>query len=197
MKVVLYARVSTDKCETCGKKPPAHPEQAGHEFRGQDPEVQLRELREWCRQQGHTIVAEYIDRGLSGKRGVIRPELDRLMIDAEKGRRDFEAVLVWRLSRFGRSFPDLIENVRRLSEWKMGFLSKQEGFDLSTPMGRFAFRIMCAAVEMEREVISENTIAGMKLARSQGRLPGPKIDPRKGPCRMTAYRQRKRAELAS
>jgi len=34
------------------------------------------------------------------------------------------------------------------------------------------------------------------MARSQGRLPGPKIDPHKGPCRMTVYRDRKRAELA-
>jgi DNA invertase Pin-like site-specific DNA recombinase len=50
---------------------------------------------------------------------------------------------------------------------------------------------------MEREVISENTIAGMKMARANGRLPGPKIDAQRGPCRMTEYRRRKRAELAS
>lgn len=192
MKLALYARVSTDKCEICGKKPHVHP-QLGHEFRGQDPEVQLRELREWCAVHQHTIVWEYVDRGLSGKKGVVRPELDRLMIDAEKGRRDFEGVLVWRLSRFGRSFPDLIDKVQKLGELKIDFLSKQESFQLDTTMGRFAFRIMCAAVEMEREVISENTRAGMKLARSLGHLPGPKIDPKRGPCRMTLYRQRQRA----
>lgn len=189
MNVALYARVSTDKCEICGKKPRLHPD-VGHEFRGQDPEVQLRELREWCHGHKHVILEEYVDRGLSGKKGVLRPELNRLLVDAEKGRRDFEAVLVWRLSRFGRSFPDLIENVARLNEAKIDFLSKQESFQLDTTMGRFAFRIMCAAVEMEREVISENTIAGMKLARSQGRVPGPKIDPKKGPCRMTRYRRK-------
>jgi DNA invertase Pin-like site-specific DNA recombinase len=86
--------------------------------------------------------------------------------------------------------------VQKLSDAKVNFFSKQEGFQLDTTMGRFAFRIMCAAVEMEREVISENTIAGMKLAKSQGRLPGPKVDPKKGPSRMTLYRQRKRAEVA-
>lgn len=189
MKIALYARVSTDKCEICGKKPPLHP-QLGHEFRGQDPEVQLRELREWCATHKHEIVCDYVDRGLSGKKGVVRPELDRLLVDAEKGRRDFEGVLVWRLSRFGRSFPDLITNVQKLSDAKINFLSKQEGFQLDTTMGRFAFRIMCAAVEMEREVISENTIAGMKLAKAGGRLPGPKIDPRKGPSRWTLRRHR-------
>jgi site-specific DNA recombinase len=195
MKIALYARVSTDKCEICGKKPALHPK-AGHEFRGQDPEVQLRELREWCATNKHEIVCDYVDRGLSGKKGVVRPELNRLMVDAEKGRRDFEGVLVWRLSRFGRSFPDLIANVQKLSEAKINFLSKQEGFQLDTTMGRFAFRIMCAAVEMEREVISENTIAGMKLAKAEGHIPGPKIDPRKGPSRWTIRRRRKAGQAA-
>lgn len=191
MKVALYARVSTDKCETCGRKPALHPA-IGHEFRGQDPEVQLRELRGWCAAQQHSIVETYVDRGLSGKKGVVRPELNRLLLDAEKGRRDFEGVLVWRLSRFGRSFPDLITNVAKLSEAKIDFLSKQENFQLDTAMGRFAFRIMCAAVEMEREVISENTKAGMKLARAQGHVPGRKIDAKKGPSRTTIWRQLQR-----
>lgn len=195
MKLALYARVSTDKCLVCGKKPSLHPG-VGHEFSGQNPEVQLRELREWCRAHSHTIVWEYVDRGLSGKKGVVRPELNRLLVDAEKGRRDFDGVLVWRLSRFGRSFPDLITNVQKLVDAKIDFFSKQESFQLDTTMGRFAFRIMCAAVEMEREVISENTIAGMKLAKAAGRLPGPKIDPKRGASRMTLYRQRKRAEVA-
>src|SRR5579864_8540328 len=131
MKVAIYARVSTDKCEICGKKPALHPS-LGHDFRGQDPEVQLRELREWCDEHKHTIVGEYVDRGLSGKKGVVRPELNRLLVHAEKGHRDFEGVLVWRLSRFGRSFPDLIANVAKLSEAKIDFLSKQESFQLDT-----------------------------------------------------------------
>lgn len=196
MKLALYARVSTDKCEICGKKPPLHPH-VGHEFRGQDPEVQLLGLREWCVLNKHTIVEIYVDRGLSGKRGVKRPELDRLMLDAAKGRRDFDGVLVWRLSRFGRSYPDLVANVQKLSDAKVDFLSKQESFQLDTSMGRFAFRIMCAAVEMEREVISENTKAGMKLASSQGRLPGPKIDPQKGPSRWTRRRHRLKLEKSA
>jgi site-specific DNA recombinase len=196
MNLALYARVSTDKCLVCGKKPPLHPG-CGHGFRGQDPEVQLRELREWCEKHGHTIAYEYVDRGLSGKKGVVRPELDRLLLDAEKGRRDFDGVLVWRLSRFGRSFPDLIANVQKLCDAKIDFFSKQESFQLDTTMGRFAFRIMCAAVEMEREVISENTIAGMKMARAAGRLPGPKIDPKKGPSRWTRRRHKLKQESAA
>lgn len=47
MKVALYARVS---------KLRSH----------QDPEVQLGELRTWCAEKKHKIVAEYVDRGVSG-----------------------------------------------------------------------------------------------------------------------------------
>ena len=42
MRIALYGRVSTDD-------------------KGQDPENQLRQLREWCAQAGTTIVHEYID----------------------------------------------------------------------------------------------------------------------------------------
>ena len=80
---------------------------------------------------------------------------------------------------------------------EIDFFSKQESFQLDTTMGRFAFRIMCAAVEMEREVISENTIAGMKMARAAGRVPGPKIDPKKGPSRWTRRRHKLKQESAA
>ena len=45
-RVALYARVSTSKCEKCGRRQSDH-EAADHEYRGQDSEVQLRELREY------------------------------------------------------------------------------------------------------------------------------------------------------
>jgi hypothetical protein len=48
MKTALYARVSTSD-------------------KGQDPEMQLRELREYCERRGWTITAEYVDVGVSGR----------------------------------------------------------------------------------------------------------------------------------
>jgi len=48
MKTALYARVSTaDK--------------------GQDPEMQLRELHEYCERRGWAVAAEYVDLGVSGR----------------------------------------------------------------------------------------------------------------------------------
>lgn len=58
IRVALYARIST----------------LNH---GQDPEVQLRELREYCQRRGFEIAEEFVDKGISGSRER-RPALDKL-----------------------------------------------------------------------------------------------------------------------
>ncbi|HZW05378.1 MAG TPA: recombinase family protein [Candidatus Nitrosotalea sp.] len=173
MKLALYARVSK-----------LH----GH----QDPEVQLRELRAWCVSQKHQIVAEYVDRGVSGAKAS-RPQLDRLMRDATKGLRDIDTVLVWRLDRFGRSLQHLQNAIATLRDAKVGFISLKEGFDLTTPMGKAFFGMLGVFAEFERDVIAERIRAGLRNAKAKGHLPGRKIDPKKGPSRTTRWRH---AQLA-
>src|SRR3984957_1987515 len=79
-RAVLYSRVST-----------LH--------HGQDPEVQSREIREYCQRRGWALVGEYVDAGISGAKER-RPELDRLIADAHKRR--FEVIVVWKFDRFAR-----------------------------------------------------------------------------------------------
>lgn len=85
-RVALYARVST--------------------LNGQNPEMQLSELREYAARRGWTVSGEYVDQGVSGSKES-RPELNRLTADAH--RRAFDAVLAWKIDRFGRAFraPDV------------------------------------------------------------------------------------------
>lgn len=192
MKLALYARVSKN-CLKCGKVPEQH-KGLNHEYEGQNPEVQLRILRAWCDQRGHQIVLEYVDR-LSGK-NTKRPELQKLMSDATKGHRDIDAVLVWKIDRFGRSQRDLINLVEELQNAKIAFISLTENFDLTTTTGKAMFGMLCVFAEMERNNISERTKAGLAHARSLGHIPGPKIDPGKGPSRWTLNRRRKKLELA-
>jgi DNA invertase Pin-like site-specific DNA recombinase len=85
MNAAVYARVSTTN--------------------GQDPEMQVRELREYFHRRGWTVVMEYVDAGISGTREK-RPELDRLLADAHHRRVD--AVVVWRFDRFARSVSHLL-----------------------------------------------------------------------------------------
>jgi DNA invertase Pin-like site-specific DNA recombinase len=179
MNVALYARVSTDKCEICGKNPASHPA-SGHQFRGQDPEVQLLELRAWCAFQKHTILEEYVDRGVSGSKDS-RPQLNRLMADATKGLRNVDVVVVVRLDRFGRSVQHLHTAVGKLLASDVMFVSVKEGFDLTNPTGKLLFGLLANFAEFERNVIAERTKDGLKKARAEGHIPGRKIDPVKGP----------------
>src|SRR5579863_297598 len=74
--------------------------------------MQLRELREYCRHRGWKITEEYVDSGWSGAKAS-RPQLDRLMKDARKRR--FDAVLVWKLDRWGRSLMQSLQSVQELA----------------------------------------------------------------------------------
>lgn len=177
MKVALYARVS---------KPPRGLAVDLHNH-NQNPEVQLRELRAWCELHKHKIVAEYVDR-LSGK-NTARPQLQKLMKDAIKGLRDIDAVVVWRLDRLGRSVLDLHNLVAEMKTAGVAFICFKDNFDLTTPGGRAMFGMLAVFAEFERNVIAERTKAGLALARSEGRLPGRKIDPKRGPSRTTVWRR--------
>ena len=66
---------------------------------GQNVEMQLCELREYAARRGWQIAGEYVDHVSGAKES--RPAFNRLMTDAH--RRKFDAVLVWKLDRFGRS----------------------------------------------------------------------------------------------
>ncbi len=180
MNLALYARVSK----------PQRGQLSDVQAKDQNPEVQLRELREWCERNGHKVIFEYIER-LSGK-NTKRPQLQKLMRDAVKGLRDIEGVLVWRLDRFGRSVRDLHNLIAELDEAKIAFICLKDGFDLTTSGGRAMFGMLAVFAEFERNVIAERTKAGLALARSEGRLPGRKIDPRRGPSRTTIWRRAQR-----
>lgn len=81
-------------------------------------------------------------------------------------------MVVWRLDRLGRSLKNLIEWVNYLDTQGVAFKSIQEGFDTSTSGGRLVFHLFGALAEFERNLIKERTVAGLKAARSRGKIGG-------------------------
>jgi DNA invertase Pin-like site-specific DNA recombinase len=130
--------------------------------------MQLRELREYAEHRGLTIIGEYIDRMTGSKDS--RPALNRLMTDAQ--RRKFDAVLVWKLDRFGRSLRHLVNALAELEALGLTFISLRDNLDLSTPSGRLMFQIIGAMAEFERALIQERVRAGLRNARAKGRRLG-------------------------
>ncbi len=149
-RAALYARIST----------------VNH---GQDPEVQLRELREYCQHRGFAITGEYIDRGISGSRER-RPELDRLWGDCRKRRLD--AVVVYRYDRFARSLRQLVNALQEFRDLGVDFISLHEGVDTSTANGRLIFGIFASIAEFERELIRDRVRSGLAAARAKGKRLG-------------------------
>jgi DNA invertase Pin-like site-specific DNA recombinase len=149
-RVALYARVST-----------LHGQQ--------DPEMQLSELREYATRRGLSIHEEYVDQGVSGSKES-RPALNRLMSEAQRCR--FDAVLVWKIDRFGRSLKHLVNSLADLSAYGISFISLRDNLDLSTPSGRLMFQIIGAMAEFERALIQERVRAGLRNAKAKGKRIG-------------------------
>ena len=136
--------------------------------RGQDPETQLRQLREYAERRGFAVTAEYVDRASGAKND--RGEYRR-MLEAAR-RRQFDVLLVWRYDRFARSMRELVNALAEFDGLGIDFISYNEGADTTTPQGKLLFGIMASLAEFERSLIAERVKAGMERARAQGKHTG-------------------------
>ena len=136
---------------------------------GQSPEMQLRELREYCERRGWQSAGEYADVGISGAKDK-RPQLDRMMSDAH--RRRFDVVVVWKFDRFARSVSHLLRALDTFRVLGIEFVSLSESLDTATPAGRMVFTVLGAVAELERSLIAERVRAGLRNARAKGKRLG-------------------------
>ena len=148
-RAAIYARVSTHN--------------------GQHPEMQLEEVRSFCRQRHWEIAGEFVDEGICGAKEH-RPALDRLLSDCRK--RKVDAVVVYRYDRFARSLRQLVNALEEFRALGIDFVSLHEGVDTSTPNGRLVFGIFASIAEFERELIRDRVRSGLALAKSRGRKLG-------------------------
>lgn len=145
-RVALYARVSTlDK--------------------GQDPETQLVQLREYAQARNFEVITEFIDyaSGTSGDRTQYK-----LMMAAAK-KRKIDVVLVWRYDRFARSTQALVNALKEFQSLGIDFISYQENIDTTTPTGELIFHVMASLAQFESSLISQRVKAGMARAKAQGK----------------------------
>jgi site-specific DNA recombinase len=74
------------------------------------PDSQLREMREYARRAGITILPEhiYVDEGISGRKAETRPAFLKMIANAKKKPKQFDMVLLYKFSRFARSREDSV-----------------------------------------------------------------------------------------
>jgi len=133
----------------------------------QDPTLQIKALEE----AGCERV--YVDHK-SGK-NLKRPEWKRCRLDLQEG----DTLVVWKLDRLARSVIDLHKIAEDFKDNDIELLVLTQNIDTRTASGRFLFTILAAVAEMERELISERTKAGIAQRKAEGRLLGrvPVLDP--------------------
>ena len=152
-----------------------------------------------CRRETGTEVKIYRDKGYSGK-NTNRPAFQQLMEDVEAGL--IQKIVVYRLDRFSRSISDFGRLWEILKAHNVEFVSINETFDTSTPMGRAMLNIIMVFAQLERETTAErvrdNYYQRAKLGSwpggpapygfSIGKLPGPdgKLSPGLLPGECTA-----------
>lgn len=145
MRTALYLRVSTAQ---------------------QKPDLQADGVHGYAACAGLEIVAEYLDRAVSGRQEG-RPELQALMRAARQ--HEFACVLVWKFDRFARSVSHLLHALEEFTHLRIRFMSVQDQVDTASPMGRALFTIIGAMAELESSLISERVKAGMAAARARGK----------------------------
>ena len=147
LKVGLYARVSTHDQQTLP--------------------MQLAAMREYAKRRGWKIAIEEREVGSGAK---TRPKREELLRAAR--RREVDAIVVWRLDRWGRSLLDLIATLQELHAVGVGFVSLTEALDMPTPGGRALAGMLAVFAEFERDILRDRVKAGIAQARKEGRPHG-------------------------
>ena len=149
MRAAIYARVSTsDQTNT----------------------IQVRELKEYVERRSWDVAGIYQDQ-MSGATAS-RPVLNQLMADARL--RKFDAVLVWKLDRFGRSLVHCVGAIQELQALGIRFIAISQGLDTDTsnPTSQLLMHILAPVAQFERELIHERVSAGMRAAKVHGTKTG-------------------------
>ena len=155
-RVALYCRVSTDD---------------------QTIENQLQELRVVAERHNWIIDEKHVykDEAISGSKGRDkRPGFEALHIGIH--RKEFDLVAAWSVDRLGRSLSDLLAFLGDMESKGVDLYLHQQSLDTSTPSGKAMFQMMGVFSQFERAMIQERVKAGLKRAKSQGKVLGrPKV----------------------
>lgn len=111
----------------------------------------------------------YKDKGFSGK-NIKRPQFEKMLDDVQNGK--LTKIVVYRLDRFSRSINDFSQIWSKLEEKHVEFISVNEKFDTSSPMGKAMLYIIMVFAQLERETIAERVRDNYYQRVKAGSWPG-------------------------
>jgi len=147
IKAVIYSRVSSE-----GNR--------------QDTERQTNELIEYANKMGYKLVEVYEEKVSGYKKNEDRPIFSRMLEEIEKGAID--KVLVWELSRIGRSVIQSLQNIQLLTDKKVSIYIKNFNLetlnDDKTPnsLSMFMVQILFSVANMEAQLTKSRMVSGYR-----------------------------------
>jgi len=147
IKSVIYSRVSSE-----GNR--------------QDNERQTNELIEYANKMGYKLVEVYEEKVSGYKKNEDRPIFSRMLEEIEKGAID--KVLVWELSRIGRSVIQSLQNIQLLTDKKVSIYIKNFNLetlnDDKTPnsLSMFMVQILFSVANMEAQLTKSRMVSGYR-----------------------------------
>lgn len=132
---------------------------------GYSIDEQIRRCWDACENANWEVLFVFSDEAESG-RNTERPKFQSMLDRAREGL--FDVVVFWKLDRFCRSLVDLVKTEEELDELNVGLHSVTEFLDTTNPVGRFNFRNLASAAELESDLTSQRVKLGMYgLARER------------------------------
>jgi len=148
-KVVAYLRVSTLKQET---------------------ENQMMVIQDYCSKNGLNV-DKTVRVELSSRKSRKERLIDTLLQDLHSG----DTLIVVELSRLGRSLGEVVNTVETLTKKKVKLVCIKQNMVVNgknDPSTTVLLAVFSALAQVERELISERTKAGLQRARAEGKKLG-------------------------
>ncbi len=125
----------------------------------QSIEGQLKVCHKYAKDNGYSVIEEYIDRAQTGKNDD-RYQFQKMLKDSKKGH--FDTVIVYAINRFGRNVRQSLNNAYLLENNGVLVLSATEHFE-NTPSGRMFRTMVMAYDQYYSEELNQKVVRGMTI----------------------------------
>ena len=141
---------------------------SSHNQTEQSIEGQLHDAYDFAQREGYTIIGEYIDRAQSGTKDT-RKDFQRMIVDAQK--KQFQAVIVWKLDRFARNRYDSAIYKAKLKKFGVRVVSVMERIQ-DNPEGIILEGMLESMAEYYSANLAVNIKRGQRESIAKGRYCG-------------------------
>ena len=151
MRAAIYTRVSSDD-----------------QVENFSLDAQLRACRDYARQQGWTVVHEFVEEGRSARTDMLskRPQLMQMMDDVERHR--FDVIVVHKLDRFSRNVRVTQEQFDRLMKANVDFVSITENMNFGAAWGQLGLNIFSSFAQYYSDNLAQEVKKGKAERKAQG-----------------------------